>query len=160
MRNTKNRKIISIGLLVFAALAGGCDESNNNNKGPSQGPRRAELRAVGPSTVEIIPAPGQLAHCLVYTESEKGVIRQLTMSFEDQSVPCEAGTPIGGEKYKIPVNEGKVRAYVIFSDRPLKGATVAGQLNEAWNDKRPFTAMDLRAPGQVAIETLEFTPSK
>jgi hypothetical protein len=115
---------------------------------------------VGPATIEIIPSPGQLDHCLVYTESEKGVIRQLTMSFEDQSVACEAGKPIGGEKYKIPVKEGKVRAYVIFSDRPLKGSSVAAQLNEAWSNKRTLTAMDLRAPGQVAIETLEFTPSK
>jgi hypothetical protein len=151
MRNTRN---VILGLVTLAAIAGGCDG------GSPQAPRRAEIRPVGPATIEIIPTPGQLDHCLVYTESEKGVIRQLTMSFEDQSVACEAGQPIGGEKYKIPVKEGKVRAYVIFSDRPLKGSSVAAQLNEAWSNKRTLTAMDLRAPGQVAIETLEFTPSK
>jgi hypothetical protein len=157
MLNTSIKRFIPVGLIGLASIAGGCEGAP---KSEPAGPRRAEIRPVGPSTIEIVPAPGQLEHCLVYTESEKGVIRQLTMSFEDRSVPCEAGKPIGDEKYKIPVKEGKVRTYVIFSDRPLKGSSVAAQLNEAWSNKRTLTAMDLRAPGQVAIETLEFNPSK
>ncbi len=136
------------------ALASGCEG------GSPKAPRRAEIRAVGPATIEVVPAPGQLAHCLVFTESESGVIRQLTMPFDDLSIPCEPGKPVGDEKYKIPVSEGKVRVYVIFSDRTLKGSTVASQLHEMWSNKKVLTAMDLRAPGQAAIEILEFTPSK
>lgn len=121
-------------------------------------PKRAELKILGPTTVEIIPQPGQYPNCLLYTVSEKGVNRQLTMTLEDESVPCEAGTPIGGVPYKVPKSEGKVRIYVIFSDRPLKGSSVAQQLNEMANSGKPLTAMDLRAPGNATIETLEFLP--
>jgi hypothetical protein len=153
MPNTGYLALISLGLAVLPALTG-CE----GDRAPVT--RRAEIRAVGPSLIEVVPSRGQLENCLIFTESESGVIRQLTMPFDDLSVPCEAGKPIGDEKYKIPVPEGKVRVYVIFSDRVLKGATVASQLHEAWSEKRIFTAMDLRAPGQAAVETLEFTPSK
>jgi hypothetical protein len=113
---------------------------------------------VGSAQVEVVPAKGQLPYCLVFTESEKGVLRQLTMNFEDQAVPCEAGAPIGGTTYKIPPREGKVRVYVVFADRPIKAANIAQRLNELHGEKKVLTAMDLRAPGQVAIDTLEYAP--
>lgn len=152
---TEHTKTIFAGLiaLLSVALAGACDS------GSPPPARRAEVRQVAPAAIEILPAAGQLPYCLVFTESDKGVLRQLTMSFEDQSIPCEAGKAVGEKKYNIPAAEGKVRIYVIFSDRPLKGSTVAAQLNEAWSDKRTLTAFDLRAPGQAAIEAIEFTPS-
>lgn len=120
---------------------------------------RAELRRAGPRTIEVVPAAGQPPFCLVFTTSEKGVTRQLTMTFEDMSVPCEAGTPIGGVPYKIPAAEGKVRVHVLFSDRPLKASTMAQQISDLASTNPQFSAIDLRAPGQLLTQTLEFTPS-
>lgn len=145
----------ALGILSFCSLIAlliGCDNPKRDI------PKRATLNVLGPTTVEIIPSPGQYPNCLLYTVSEKGVNRQLTMTLEDESVPCEAGTPIGGVPYKVPKSEGKVRIYIIFSDRPLKGSSVAQQLNEMVNSGKPLTAMDLRAPGNATIETLEFLP--
>lgn len=138
---------------VFALCLGtGCNTAKQDSS------KRVDMKVLGPTTIELTPRPGQYPNCLIYTVSEKGVNRQLTMTLEDESVPCEAETPIGGVPYKVPKSEGKVRIYVIFSDRPLKGATIAGQLNEMVNSGKPLTAMDLRAPGNVTIETLEFLP--
>jgi hypothetical protein len=128
---------------------------------PKEQPKpRAELRKVGPSTVEVLPAPGQLPYCLLFSTSETGVTRQLTMNFEDMSVPCEAGSPVGGVPYKIPVSDGKTRIHILFSDRALKASSLAQQIGEIASTNPAFKAMDLRAPGQLLTESLEFTPSR
>jgi hypothetical protein len=119
---------------------------------------RAEIVSLGPSTIQIVPAEGQPPFCLVYTASETGVVRMLTMNEEGASFACPARQPIGGTPYKIPPGEGKVRIYVIFSDKKLEAAPVSAQVHEMGRSGG-LTAMDLRAPGVVVLETLEVTPS-
>jgi hypothetical protein len=119
---------------------------------------RAEIVALGPSTIQVVPAEGQLPFCLLYSASETGVVRQLTMSEAASSFECPARQPIGGVRYEIPKGEGKVRIYVIFSDKKLEAAPVSAQVHEMGR-RGGLTAMDLRAPGNVVLETLEFTPS-
>jgi len=124
----------------------------------SSAPKRASIEEVGGSTVNIVPAEGQPPYCLVFTVSAKGVVRQLTMNGDNTSVPCEAKKPIGEVSYRIPVAAGKIRAHILFSDRKLDAAPMAWQIHELAAENPQFMALDLRAPGQVVIETLEFTP--
>jgi hypothetical protein len=124
-----------------------------------QGGRRAEIREVGPATLKLLPAAGQLPFCLVFTASERGVVRQLTMTEDGLSIPCKAGEPIGNVTYRIPPEEGKVRIYVVFSDQQMKAVPIATQIHELVRAGQPLTAMGLRAPGAVQIEALEFAPS-
>ena len=128
---------------------------------PQSGPaeRRAEIRQVGPASIRVPPAAGKLPFCLIFTDSERGVVRHLTMTTEGLSVACEAGKPIGGVTYRIPLAEGKVHLYVLFSDQQLKAAPIATQIHELAMKGQRFTAMDLRAAGMVQLETLEFAPS-
>ncbi len=119
-------------------------------------PHRAEIVRLGPSTIHVVPAEGQPPYCLVYTASETGVVRQLTMSEEGMSFDCPARAPVGGVAYAIPPAEGKVRIFVIFSDQKLKAASISPQVQEMGPR---LTAMDLRAPGNVVLETLDLTPS-
>lgn len=121
---------------------------------------RAEIRKLGPSTIEILPRPGQLPYCLVFTTSERGVTRQLTMTDDDRSVTCEAGQPIGRVPYRIPAGEGSVRVHVLFSDRALRASSIAREISDLASVNPQFSAIDLRAPGQLLTETLEFSPSK
>ncbi len=120
-------------------------------------PTRAELRSLGGSTVEFIPKEGQYPFCLLYTVSEKGIIRQLTMTRENRSIKCDAGKRIYNSSFRIPVEEGKVRAYIFFSDQRINAGSVAQQLYDL-RDKERVSAMDFRLPGSVSIETLDFTP--
>jgi hypothetical protein len=137
--------------LLFAVLLTACSPSR------ATAPRRAAIQAVGPASIKILPGAGQPPYCLAFTVSEKGVIRQLTMSPANESIPCVAGEPLGGTEYRIPPAEGPVRIHVIFSDRELDATPIAAQVREL--GKSPtFSAMDLRAPGQVVLETLEWTP--
>jgi hypothetical protein len=126
---------------------------------PSRPERRAELQVLGPAQVKVVPAAGQLPHCLLFTRSERGVVRQLTMTSDHRSIPCKAGEAIGGISYRIPPAEGKVRIVVLFSDQPLGADAMAAQIHEISGDGRPISAMDLRAAGKVQVETLEFSPS-
>ncbi len=143
------------GLLVVAALCGvACD-----GKKPTDRPARAQLRKTGAATVEVIPAEGQLPYCMLYTVSEKGVIRQLTLTRENRSIRCDANKPVAHTSFRIPVQEGKVRMYVFFSDERIPAGPVAQQLYELRGQER-IKAMDLRLPGQVFVETLEFTPEE
>jgi hypothetical protein len=141
----------ALAVLVFGA---GCTESPK----PVQAPR-ATLRSLGGSTVEVLPTEGQLPYCLLFTLSERGVIRQLTMTRENRSIKCDASKPIANTSFRIPANEGKVRAYVFFSDERIQAGPVAQQLYEL-KDKERITAMDMRLPGRVFVETLEFAPSE
>jgi hypothetical protein len=118
---------------------------------------RAEVVKLSPSTIQVVPAEGQPPFCLAYTASEKGVVRHLTSSAAS-SLECPARQPIGGVRYEIPKGEGKVWIYVIFSDKQLEAAPISAQVHEMGRGGG-LTAMDLRAPGNVVLETLEFTPS-
>ena len=119
---------------------------------------RASLRKVGGDTVEVLPSKGQLPFCLVFTHSMRGVIRQLTMNRENRSVRCEADHPVDGVTFRLPVEEGKVKFYVVFSDQKLNAGSVAQQVYENSTHPKGFSAFDLRVPGQVNSEILEFTP--
>ncbi len=112
----------------------------------------------GPASIEILPAEGQPPYCLAFTASEQGVVRQLTMTPANESVPCRPGEPVGGTAYRVPPAEGKVRVYVVFSDRKLDATPIGAQIHELGKGAG-LTAMDLRAPGQVLLETLELDPS-
>jgi hypothetical protein len=118
---------------------------------------RAEIRTLGNATVEFIPKDAQHPYCLLYTVSEKGVIRQLTMTRENRSIRCEPGKRIYNSSFRIPVEEGKIRAYIFFSDQRIQAGSVAQQLYDL-RDKPRVTAMDFRLPGSVSVEQLEFTP--
>lgn len=119
-------------------------------------PKRATLKPVTGSTFELIPAPGQWPFCLAYTVSTKGVIRQLTMSAENTSFTCAAGQPIGLHAYRVPASEPSVKVLVLFTSQSVNAGSVSHQLIEM---KAPasVTAMELRLPGQAALEVLDFT---
>ncbi len=118
---------------------------------------RAELKTLSGSTVEFIPKEGQYPYCMLFTVSEKGIIRQLTMTRENRSIKCEPGKRIYNSSFRIPVEEGPVRAYILFSDQRIQAGSVAQQLYDL-RDKKRVTAMDFRLPGSVSVEMLEFTP--
>jgi hypothetical protein len=139
-------------VVLLALLLTGCTPSK------SAAPKRVQIEELGAAEVKFIPAESQPPYCLIFTVSEKGVVRQLTMTAEKMSIPCEGGKPIGGVVYRIPPAEGKIRAHVIFSDRKLDASPMARQVHELAAQNPKFMALDLRAPGQVMIETLEFTP--
>ena len=140
--------------LAVLAFGAGCTESSKQAPAP-----RAEIRGLGGSTVEVVPKEGQLPYCLLFTLSEKGVIRQLTMTRENRSIKCEASKPIANTSFRIPANEGTVRAYIFFSDERIQAGPVAQQLFEL-KDKPRITAMDMRLPGRVFVETLEYVPKE
>ncbi|WP_404370225.1 hypothetical protein ACIHQR_09645 [Corallococcus coralloides] len=142
------------GLLTVMALAAGsvsCDDAKPVKV------TRALVKRTGPATMEIIPFEGQLPYCLLFTMSEKGVIRQLTLTRENRSIRCDANQPVANTRFRVPVQEGKVRVYVFFTDEPVQANWVARQLYEL-RDRERITAMDLRLPGHIFVETLEFTP--
>jgi hypothetical protein len=118
---------------------------------------RAELRQMMGDTFELIPTEGQLPYCLVFTRSESGVIRQLTMTHGNRSVPCETGRPIGGVRYRVPTTEGPVKVHVFFSDQRLNAGSLARELYEHKGDPS-FHPMNLRLPGNVYVQTFEFNP--
>jgi len=135
-----------------AVLVGAC------SKPPAAAPHRMEIRRVTGNTVQFVPAPDQLPYCLIYTQSDKGVTRQLTLTRGNTSVPCPAGEPVLGLRFRIPVEEGRVRVQVLFSDQRLEAVQVAAQVVDMV--KPTFNPMDLRLPGHVILETLEFVPGE
>lgn len=129
---------------------------------PGSEPRpsaRVELRKVSGSSIELVPTQGQQPYCLVFSTSEHGTVRQLTMTRENRSVPCEAGKPIMGTSFKIPVEEGKVRLTLFLSSQKLSAASVAQQVLDN-KDKPRWSPIDLRLPGNVFAQVLEFTPEE
>jgi len=142
-----------IGAVAVVALSVvGCQQQQKPVVAP-----RAELKTLSGSTVEFIPKEGQHPYCMLFTVSEKGIIRQLTMTRENRSIKCDAGKRIYNSSFRIPVEEGKIRAYIFFSDQRIQAGSVAQQLEDL-RDKSRVTAMDFRLPGSVAVEMLEFTP--
>jgi len=119
--------------------------------------KRATLRPVSAATFELVPATGQLPFCLAYTVSPKGVIRQLTMSAENASLECPAGQPIGQHVFRVPPSEPSVRVLVLFTSQSVNATSVSSQLIDTPR-AASLTAMDLRLPGQAALELIDFTP--
>jgi hypothetical protein len=117
---------------------------------------RLEVRAVTGTTVQFIPAPEQLPYCLIYTQTDKGVTRQMTLTQSNQSVPCPAGEPVLGLRFRIPADEGLVHVRVLFSDQRLQAAEVAAQVVDMANPA--FNPMDLRLPGRVVLDSVDFVP--
>jgi hypothetical protein len=136
---------------VALALLGACVRSG----APTH---RVELRRISGDTVQIVPGEGQMQYCLVFTQSGKGVVRQLTMSKNNVSVKCNAGEPVLGQAYRIPPEEGAVKVHIFFSDQRLEAASVANQLNEMASPS--FNPIDFRMPGNVVVETIDFIPSE
>lgn len=123
--------------------------------------RKVEMRKLTGSTVELIPGDIQpLGYCLLYTISERGVVRQLTMNRGNRSVKCEPGKPIGGVSYRIPLDEGTVRVYVLLSNQRLSAGSVAQQIYELAGKGAKISPLDLRVPGEVKVEVMEFTPQE
>ncbi|NOK16939.1 hypothetical protein [Corallococcus carmarthensis] len=139
-------------VMVLGAGIVGCDDAK-----PPAKVARAQVKRTGPATMEIIPVEGQLPYCMLFTMSEKGVIRQLTLTRENRSIRCDANRPVANTSFRVPVQEGKVRVYIFFSDERVPAGSVAQQLYDL-RDRERVTAMDLRLPGRVFVETLEFTP--
>ncbi|MDI1436335.1 MULTISPECIES: hypothetical protein [Polyangium] len=143
-----------LALASLLALAG-CEKA-----APQQPPsQRVTLVQKGPALIELLPAAGQPPYCLVFTIAEGGPIRHLTMLEDKLSPDCPAGEPIAGNVFRIPPREGKVKIFVVFSDRALESDPIGRQISDLVSQKQPVTAMDLRAPGRVVVETLEFTPA-
>jgi hypothetical protein len=142
-------------VLLLFLLGLGCSK-----KPPPPPPARVQLVPKGPASIELVPLEGQPPYCLVFTVAEQGPIRHLTMLEDKRSPDCPAGTPILGTSFRIPVREGKVKIYVVFSDRFLESDSIAAQMDDLVSQKQAITAMDLRAPGSVVLETLEFTPTR
>ena len=117
--------------------------------------QRVELRKLSGDSIQIVPTDDSLPYCLVFTHSDK-VTRQLTISKSNQSVKCPAGQPVLGQTYRIPAEEGPVKIHVFLSDQRLEAASVAVQITEM--DKPSFNPIDLRLPGRVVVQTLDFTP--
>ncbi len=125
-------------------------------KEPPKAPnRRAALKALSGSTFELVPEAGQWPYCLAYTVSSKGVIRQLTMSQANQSFDCPTGEAVGHHAFRVPEGEAAVKVLVLFSSQPVNAGSVARQLLEVANPTT-LTAMDLRLPGQIALELIDF----
>ncbi len=142
---------LGLGVLSSCAMIAGCPQS-------AAPPHRAEIRQLTGNSAQIIPTAGQLPYCLVFTTSASGLIRQLTMSHDDRSIECPADRPIGGVRYRFPVDEGRVRILVLFSDRKLDAGSVAEQIVEK-GSASALSATDLRLPGRANSEVLEFTPA-
>lgn len=149
-------------ILAAAVLTGwACKQQPRTPPAP-----RAELRAQANNTFEIVPVDGSLPRsaegdlfCLVFTRSESGVIRQLTMTHENKSMRCEPGKPIGNVTFRVPPGEGAVKVHVFLSDQKLNAGSIAEQLYES-RTQPTFQPMDLRVPGNVAVQTLEFAPAE
>lgn len=140
-------------LVIASLLLVGCEK-------PAEVPtKRATLNRTGGTTFEIIPGTGQYPNCLAYTVSKSGLTRQLTMSRSNQSFECVGGRPLGAHAYKVPLNEGPVRIYVFFTSQKLNAGTVSQELLDA-PDRQALSLMNMRLPGNAALEVLDFVPEE
>lgn len=119
--------------------------------------QKATLRRIEGTTFELVPGPGQLPYCLAFTHSKNGVTRQLTMSASNTSFECKPGQRVGNRTYRVPVEEGPVTLYLLFSSEPVNAASVAQQLLDQ-KDLATLSVMNLRLPGRASLETIEFAP--
>lgn len=136
-------------VLALVGILAGCARSS----GPTA---RVELRKLSGDTMQIVPTDDSLPYCLVFTQSAKGITRQLTISKSNLSVKCPTGQPVLGQTYRIPVDEGPVKVHVFLSDQRLEAISVANQLTEM--SQLSFNPIDMRLPGRVVVQTLAFSP--
>ncbi len=141
-----NRLLVTVALLLTA-----CPASKPTAT------KRVTLHRTGGTTFELVPEEEQFQYCLAYTVSRSGLTRQLTMSPSNNSWTCPAGAPIGHHAFKVPVNEGPVKVYVLFTTQPVTAGAVSQQLLDA-SDRQRVNVMDLRLPGSASLESLDFTP--
>jgi len=143
-------------LIVLALGVGlvGCSKAE-----PPERIQRVTLTQKSPITFELVPAPDQPPYCHVFTTTATGVIWLQTPTEDQLSIDCPAGEIITGVALRVPKREGKVNIYVIFSDRRLEGGPLQVQIQEMVQQMKPVSAVDLRAPGKVVVEKLEFMPT-
>jgi hypothetical protein len=145
------RALYAATLLFTLFIAIACKPSAPSE---SAAPKRATIRAATGGTIEVLPAAGQLPFCVLFTVSERHVVRLLTMNEAGVAVPCEAGAPIGGVTYRLPATDGAAKVLVVFADRAVEAKGIAAQIREVTDKGGTPTAMDLRAPGAVTLEIL------
>lgn len=129
---------------------------------PASSPEQVErvrIVTLGGNQVEIVPTEGQLPYCHVFTRSDTGVLRQLTMTQDNMSLPCPANEPVGDVTFRIPENEGPVTFVVLFSDQQVNGASIGLQLYDLPADQ-PVTGLNFRAQGQIVTALVPFKPDE
>ena len=137
---------------MLVALAA-CKPSN------TELPRRVLLHRTGGTTFELKPEEGQHPYCLAYTVNKAGLTRQLTMARNNESFECPAGKAIGLRSFKVPLGEGPVKVYVLFTSQKVNAGSVAQQLLDTAN-RQQIHVMELRLPGVANLDTLEFVPEE
>ncbi|MFL5319633.1 MAG: hypothetical protein ACJ790_08235 [Myxococcaceae bacterium] len=145
----------AVAVALSCLLAAACTEE----KKPEDS-NRFQVKRVNESTFEVVPNPAQKPYCLAFTTSEKGVVRQLTMTHENKSMKCDPGQPIAGLRFRAPADEGTVKVHVFFSSEKLSAASLGQQIYDLVEAGRSVSVLDLRLPGQVDAQTLEFVPEK
>jgi hypothetical protein len=120
---------------------------------------RVALTRIDREQFALVPSEGQHPYCIVYSVSERGLIRQLTMPEDDQSLGCPANQPIGGTTYRVPAIDGKTRLFFLMSSTPLKVSSVTRQLLEV-KDKSGLNVFDFRLPGAATLDVVTFDPSE
>lgn len=118
---------------------------------------RVTLRRTSGATFELVPSAGQPPFCLAFTVSRNGLTRQLTMSSSNTSFNCPAGQPVDARGYKVPLADGPVKVYTLFTSAAVNAASIAQQILEA-PDRQHLSAMNLRLPGNAVLDVSEFTP--
>lgn len=137
-------------LLVVTLALAACSK-------PDAPKTRASLVRTGGTTFQVVPSEGQHPYCLLFTVSQSGLTRQLTMSSKNQAFSCPAGAPVGKRTFKVPRNEGPVKVYAFFFTQPVNAGALAQDILEA-KDRQALSVMDMRLPGQASLETLRFEP--
>jgi hypothetical protein len=132
----------------------GCSKSESSAR-----VQRVTLTQKSAITFELVPAPDQPPYCHVFTTTATGVIWLQTPTLDNLSIDCPAGQPITGAALRVPKREGKVKVHVIFSDRRLEAGPLQMQVQEMVQQLKPVTAVDLRAPGKVVVDMVEFLPT-
>lgn len=138
--------------LILLLLGAACVQPKS-----SDSLKRVALNRTGGTTFELIPSEGQYPYCLIYTVTKSGLTRLLTMSRKNESFECPAGSPVGGHPYRVPLEEGPVKIYTLFTSQAVSAASVSQQLLEQKN-RQQLSAMDMRLPGAAALEVLELSP--
>lgn len=142
--------------LLAAAVVGLSGLACTQKPAPTE---RVKLERTGGTTFRLVPSEGQFPYCLAYTVNLQGLTRQLTMSKRNESFECPAGQPIGRHPFKVPLSEGAVKVHVLFTSQPLNAGSISQQLMDQ-KDRQVLRVMDLRLPGNAAIETLDFLPEE
>jgi hypothetical protein len=141
-------------LVVMTLLGAACPEK------PAPTPaKRVHLERISGTTFRLVPSEGQYPYCLAYTVNRVGLTRQLTMSRQNVSFECPAGQPIGRRPFRVPFEEGPVKVHVLFTSQPVNAGSVSQQIIDA-DDRQALKVMNMRLPGNAAIETLDFVPEE